>query len=127
MNSRGQSLVLFVLLIPVLFLVLFMVYEIGRMVLLKQKLDNINYLAIDYGVDKMTSDSILDDVRELIIKNKNDIDSIDIKVMDNKIYIVLDDSINKTTSLIKNMELFKVRSSYVGYMDNDKKIIERDR
>ena len=41
-----------------------------------------------------------------------------------KMYITLEDSLSKKTSLFKNV--FIVKSSYVGYMDNNKKIIERD-
>ena len=124
MNNRGQSLVLFVLLIPLVLMILYAVYEIGRMTLLKHELDNINAIALDYGIDKINDENIDINIKELIEKNKNDIDKIDIKILDDKMYITLEDSLSKKTSLFKNV--FIVKSSYVGYMDNNKKIIERD-
>lgn len=124
MNNRGQSLVLFVLLIPLVLMILYAVYEIGRMTLLKHELDNINTIALDYGIDKINDENIDIEIKELIEKNKNDIDKIDIKILDDKMYITLEDSLSKRTTLFRNT--FKVKSSYVGYMDNDKKIIERD-
>jgi len=124
MNNRGQSLVLFVLLIPLVLMILYAVYEIGRMTLLKHELDNINTIALDYGIDKINDENIDIEIKELIEKNKNDIDEIDIKILDDKMYITLEDSLSKKTSLFKNV--FIVKSSYVGYMDNDKKKIERD-
>ena len=124
MNNRGQSLVLFVLLIPLVLMILYAVYEIGRMTLLKHELDNINTIALDYGIDKINDENIDIEIKELIEKNKNDIDKIDIKILDDKMYITLEDSLSKKTSLFKNV--FIVKSSYVGYMNNDKKIIERD-
>ena len=124
MNNRGQSLVLFVLLIPLVLMILYAVYEIGRMTLLKHELDNINAIALDYGIDKINDENIDIEIKELIEKNKNDIDKIDIKILDDKMYITLEDSLSKKTSLFKNV--FIVKSSYVGYMDNNKKIIERD-
>lgn len=124
MNNRGQSLVLFVLLIPLVLMILYAVYEIGRMTLLKHELDNINTIALDYGIDKINDENIDIEIKELIEKNKNDIDKIDIKILDDKMYITLEDSLSKKTSLFKNV--FIVKSSYVGYMDNDKKKIERD-
>ena len=125
MNNRGQSLVLFVLLIPLVLMILYAVYEIGRMTLLKHELDNINAIALDYGINKINDENIDLEIKELIEKNKNDIDQIDIRILDDKMYIVLEDSLSKRTYLFKN--IFIVKSSYVGYIDNDKKIIERDR
>jgi len=47
MNNKGQSLILFVLLFPIIFLILVLVYDIGNMILLKLELDNINKLVMD--------------------------------------------------------------------------------
>ena len=127
MNNKGQSLVLFVILIPILFMILFMVYEVGRMALLKHELNDINYLVIDCVLDKTIEENNTDDIKELINKNKSDIDNIEVKIEDEKIYVTLEDSINTKVSLIKSSQIFKVKSSYVGYMKEDKKAIERVR
>lgn len=127
MNNKGQSLVLFVILIPILFMILFMVYEVGRMALLKHELNDINYLVIDCVLDETTHENNTDDIKELINKNKNDIDNIEVKIEDEKIYVTLEDSISTKVSLIKSSQIFKVKSSYVGYMKEDKKAIERVR
>ena len=125
MNNKGQSLVLFVLVIPITFMVLLMVYDIGNMVLLKNELNDINYLVVDYGIDVMTLDDKEEKVRELINKNKNDIDNIEITFEDDKLYVTLEDSVNMTA--INNIKIFKIKSSYVGYIDNGEKIIERNK
>lgn len=122
MNNKGQSLVTFVLLIPVIILILFMVYDIGSMVLLKIELNNINYLVTDYGVDKMDEMNIQDKLREMINKNKSDIDDIDISVKENKLYITLEDTLDNKISLIRKFKV-KIKSSYVGYIEEDKKKI----
>ena len=127
MNNKGQSLVLFVILIPILFMILFMVYEVGRMALLKHELNDINYLVIDCVLDKTIEENNTDDIKELINKNKSDIDNIEVKIEDEKIYVTLEDSINTKVSLIKSSQIFKVKSSFVGYMNEDKKAIERVR
>ena len=125
MNNKGQSLVLFVLVIPITFMVLLMVYDIGNMVLLKNELNDINYLVVDYGIDVMTLDDKEEKVRELINKNKSDIDNIDINFEDDKIYVTLEDSVDMTA--INNIKIFKIKSSYVGYIQNGEKIIERNK
>lgn len=127
MNNKGQSLITFVLMIPILLLILFMVYDIGNMVLLKLNLDNINYLAIDYGLDKLDDSDLNNKLTQMINKNKSDIDSIDIVIEDGKIKIVLEDKINNKLSLINKMNLFKIKSKYIGYKEEDKKIIRRDK
>ena len=72
MNSRGQSLISFVLVIPIILMILFMVYDIGNMVLLREKLDNINYITIDYGLDKLDNLELDQKLNEMIKKNKDD-------------------------------------------------------
>lgn len=124
MNNSGQTLVTFVLTIPIVVLIFMMIYDIGSMVLLKSELNNINYIAVDYGLSNINEEDISSKIKALIVKNKDNIESISIKVEDNKINIVLEDSID-TKLLLK--EIFKVKSSYVGYLENDKKKIERNK
>lgn len=121
MNNKGQSLVSFILLIPIILLILFMVYDIGNMVLLKIELNNINYLVIDYGLDKIDDSDIDNKLKEMINKNKSDIDNIEINIASDKINITLEDKLNSNISLIKNV--VKIKSSYVGSIENGKKKI----
>ena len=124
MNNKGQSLVTFVLIIPILFLIFLMVYNIGNMILLKNELNDINRIVIDYGLNNIEEENIIVKMEELVKKNKNNIDNISINIEDNKIYVILEDSIDTNMSI---NGLFRVKSSYVGYIDNDKKIIERNK
>lgn len=126
MNSKGQSLISFVLIIPIILMILFMVYDIGNMVLLREKLDNINYITIDYGLDKLEDNDLANKINEMIKKNKDDIDIINISISDGKINIILEDRLDNKLSLINKFKFFNVKSSYIGYIENDKKIIRRD-
>ena len=127
MNNKGQSLILFVLLIPVLLLILFLVYDMGNIVLLKEKLDNINYIVIDYGLDNLDNLELETKLNDMINKNKNDIDKIDINIENNIIKITLKDKISNKVSILKNFDNLDVSSSYIGYLDEDKKIIRKDK
>ena len=126
MNNKGQSLILFVLLIPVIFLILFMVYDIGTMVLLKNELNNINYMVIDYGIEHMDDENIDLTLKELIIKNRVGV-STNVRVIDDKLYIDISDKIDNKLSLFNKIDVFLVKSSYVGYMEDEKKIIKRNK
>lgn len=159
LNNKGQSLILFIIILPVLLIILVLVIDIGRVIVLKQELDNINRIVLDYGIDYMyeidnnglvdndmnneiyidsvdnnikdlTSndiefDDIKNEIRNIINLNKDDIDIISINMDDGKIYIVLEDSVKGIFSKLIDVSIFKVKSSFVGYMENNNKRIER--
>ena len=126
MNNKGQSLISFVLIIPIILLILFMVYDIGNMVLLKEKLDNINYLVIDYGLDKINDDDLQTKLNEMLSKNNTDNYNTAISISEGKIDILLEGRIENKLSLINKFKVFSVKSHYVGYIEEDKKIIRKD-
>lgn len=127
MNNKGQSLISFVLIVPIILLILFMVYDIGNMVLLKEQLDNINYLVIDYGLDKLDDIDLNNKLTEMINKNKDDIDKIEININDGEIKILLEDKIENKLSLINKFDVLDIKSNYVGYIQDNKKIIRKDK
>lgn len=127
LNNKGQSLVLFVILIPIFLLLVALVYDVGKLSLLRDELDNINYIVMDYVLDNMEDENIIDNSKELINKNKKDIDYIEVSIVEDRVYIVIEDTINGIFIDFEDSNIFKVKSSYLGYIDTDnKKIIERD-
>ena len=82
MNNKGQSLVTFVLILPILLLIVLMVYEIGMMSRLKNEMNSINYLAISYGIDKITDENLEEEIKALILKNDDKIENIVVSVED---------------------------------------------
>ena len=125
LNNKGQSLVMFVVILPVIIMILMMVVDIGKMVNLKSELDNINYIAISYGLDNISDDDIQDKIRKLIYKNKLGIDEVKIEIDDGEMDITLVDGIDLI--LLKESNILRVRSSYRGIISDEKKIIERNR
>ena len=58
-NNKGQSLVMFVLIIPIFLLILTLVYDVGNAIYEKDRLSNTNYLTIEYrlnNIDKVTEE-----------------------------------------------------------------------
>ncbi len=124
MNNKGQSLITFILIIPIIILIALALYDISNMVMLKNELRNISYIVLDYGIDNIDDDNVVEHMEALVLKNKNDIDDISVvKDSDDKLYVVLYDSINTKISF---SNVFRIKASYVGYMSGDKKIIERN-
>ena len=140
-NNRGQSLVLFILVLPLLLFILILIVDVGRAMLLKNELDSINMIVLDYGLDEMCDidnksnvdgnllnnnvDDIKNRIKNIIMLNKKDIDTIKIDIVDNKIYVLLEDNVKGLFSKLIDISIFNVKSSYVGYIDNNDKRIER--
>lgn len=124
-NNKGQSLVLFVIVLPVLLLLLILVIDVGKVIVLKQELNNINKIVLDYGLDNLDKEKIEDELIELIKLNKDGIDDIDVYIEDNKIYVEMSENSDGVFSSLIDFSIFKVKTSYVAYFENDKKRIER--
>ena len=125
LDNKGQSLVLFVVVLPVLLLILILVIDIGKIIVLKQELNNINKIVLDYGLDNINNEDLENELIDLIKLNKNDIDKINVNIEDNKIYIVLTDKSEGIFSSFINISIFYVESSYIGNIINEEKRIER--
>ena len=123
LNNKGQSLVMFVLIIPILFLVIVLVFDVGNALIEKQELDNINYLTIEYGLEHMNEIEIESKMKNIITKNNNKIKDIDIIIEEDKIKLTIKKNINGI--FIKNLNLVKIESKYTGYIKDGKKVIER--
>ena len=132
LNNKGQSLILFVIVLPILLLVLILVVDIGKVIVLKQELDNISEIVLDYGLDKLNNNDLNNlnlesELTDLVILNKDDIDMINIRLEDDKIYIELNENVEGMLSGLIDISIFDVESSYVGYIDNNEKRIEKVR
>ena len=119
MNNRGQSLVMFVVLIPIIILILIMVVDLSRIGIVINEINHINEIAIDYGLDNYDDDLI----RGIIIKNKKDIKDIEITRDIDRLYI----DIGYNIEMIFINKDIEIESRYMGYIDNNKKIIERNK
>ena len=125
LNNKGQSLVLFVIILPILFLILILVIDIGRLITLKNELNNINNIVLDYGLDNLEMVDLENKLIDVINLNKDDIDNIDVTVDGDKIYINMNEKLDGILTSFVDISIFDIKISYIGYMDNGKKRIER--
>ena len=125
LNNKGQSLVLFVIMLPILMCILILVIDIGKIILLKQELFNISEMVLDYGLDNIDKMEIDNELKHLIKLNKDDIDKINLYIENGKIYIKLEERCNGLFSSFIDISIFNVKTDYVGYIENEEKRIER--
>ena len=125
LNNKGQSLILFVIMLPVLLLIFVLVIDIGKVIILKQELDNISNIVLDYGLDNIDKINLDDELVSLVKLNNDEIDEIDIYMKDSKIYVKLNENVQGIFSQFIDISIFNVKSSYVGYIEDNDKRIER--
>lgn len=125
LNNKGQSLILFVIVLPVVLLIATLVIDMGMVIVRKQELNNIINIVLDYGLDNLDNDNISNELQELVKLNDSEIDEINIFIEDNKIKLELKDNINGIFFNFENISIFNVNSSYVGYLENGNKRIEK--
>lgn len=124
LNNKGQSLVMFIILLPILLLILTLVYDVGNAIYEKDRLSNTNYMVVDYALDNI--DSIdEEDLNTLILKNDNNLDDISIMIIDNSVDISLKKNIKGVFVKMFNFNLTFVKSEYNGKIVSGKKKIER--
>ena len=124
LNNKGQSLVVFILIIPIILGIMVMVIDIGNVIYYKEDIDNINKLVIDYGLSHINDDNVLNDMKDLG-KLNNDKLSIEIKFVDMEFYSSSSYYVEGIFSNIFNTKGYLVKSSYKGYIGNNKHVIKK--
>lgn len=123
-NNKGQSLVMFVLIIPIFLLILTLVYDVGNAIYEKDRLSNTNYLTIEYGLNNI--DTVTEnDLKNLIEQNTSNLKYIYVTIEDNQIEIKMEKDAKSIIGKMFNFNLVKIISHYKGKIINNQKEIER--
>lgn len=124
LNNKGQSLVMFILIIPIFLLIIAMVYDIGNALYEKEALNNINQMVLDYGLDNLEKIDE-NDLMELIIKNDNNLKNVSITINKQVVTVTTQKKVKGIFGNILGTNITEVVSSYQGKLQENKKIIER--
>jgi hypothetical protein len=125
LNNKGQSLILFILILPIILLILILVIDVGRMIVLKNELDSISGIALEYGLERLDADDLEIKIKNLIELNIKDIDDIEIVFEEEKIFLNISEKNDGILSGFVNISAFDINVSYVGYLVDGEKIIEK--
>ena len=119
MNNKGQTLVVFVLFLPVLVIVITMIINKSNMYYDKRNMENIAKEAINYGLNNIEDENIEDKIKIFISKNIEC--EKEIKIEDGEIRVTLIKE-NKTIKKILGYENIKIK--YKGKIEDNKKKVE---
>ena len=107
MNNRGQTLVLFVILIPALIFLFICFYQIGTIKIEEKRIKEGIKEALEYGVNNLESEILYTHIEEIIMSNDSDIKDSDIEI-----YIV-GEGLN-----------IKVKKEYETYILDDEVVLD---
>lgn len=126
LNNKGQSLVMFIIIIPIFLLIFTLVYDVGTAIYEKNKLSNTSYMVIDYGLDNISGVNEVELI-ELVQKNVDNLNYISVVIENNKIEVVLRKEIKGIIGKMFGFNLIEANSHYEGSIVNGEKRIERTR
>lgn len=124
LNNKGQSLVLFILIIPIILLILVLIYDVAGAIYEKNRLSNTGYLSTVYALDNI--DNVDEnDVIEYILKNSDNLNNISVIIEDGKVDIELGKNIKGFFGKSFNFDLVEIKTKYSGTIVDEEKNIER--
>ncbi|MBR3229225.1 MAG: pilus assembly protein [Bacilli bacterium] len=122
MNNKGQSLIAFIILLPVIFILITGLWEIGNISYISGKTDKEIKSALKYGLKHIEEENIVEKIKTLLDKNIEA--AKEITIGENEIII-------KTTYKYKNIyskyiKPIEINKKYIGKKENNKIIIEKE-
>jgi len=121
MNNKGQTLVIFVIILPILLIMLTLIIDLGFMYIEKRNIENNVYDSTKYYLDNINEEDIDIKVNKLLNKNIKDIDKLIINDESNYVEIKVSKIRKSIYSIITNDTEISVK--YKGYKE-DKRIIK---
>lgn len=130
-NNKGQTLVLFLLLLPIILIILVSVINYGMLSFEKQKLENNIKYAIEYGLSLKQNETVVengiltnDEIKnkiEYLLKQNISYDKLEIDVNDYSVSIFLEKKNNELLNIISNN---KFEFDYYGTIVNNQIVIK---
>lgn len=125
LNNKGQTLVMFIVIIPILISIMVLVIDLGSAFTKKQELNNVNKLVIEYGLDNLDQENLESDLTSYITMNAKDLSNVKVTVENNTINVTTKSYIDGIISKALNIDGFEIVSTYQGYLSGKEKRIER--
>ncbi len=121
MNSKGQSLVLFIIVIPIIFIIFMYVYDYGNYLYNKTKINDITTFVVK---DALSSNEINEDeIKNLLILNNIDVSNLEVSYQGNVLKVTNKIKLNNI-SKFSNINLNEITINIVAEKVNNDIIIK---
>lgn len=125
-NSKGQVLVLFIVLLPALLTLLTLVIDLGLLYSEDKHIESSMKEAIEYGLKHQSDADISEQITQLLNQNISDIDNIEIEKQENYLQIKVEkEYVGLFQGLFSN-NIYDIYNSYYGYINEGQQIINKE-
>ena len=121
MNNKGQTLIIFVILIPILILVAALVVDTGLMTFEKERYRGI----IENGIEEYFDTGNVEETEKIFSLNDIPKEEYTIIVQENQIEVSLNTTIEAIFGKIINIEEYEIKMNYVGTKEGERVIINK--
>ncbi len=123
MGNKGQTLVIFVLILPILLLLFALIWEVGNLQITVNKYETEIKDTIEYGLNNLDQENLKENLTNLL---KANIDGdITIEINNGVIKINVKQKYKTLYNKLFNSS-FDLDITYSGYIENDKMIIKKE-
>ena len=125
LSNKGQSLAIFIVFIPLFIMMGTFVVDMAYARYNANRLNETNKMIVRYGL-KHIEENPFDDMVHLIYQNDSEIDNYDIKidVLNKTVSVSIDKASRGFFGSLIGKDIYKEKSSYIGYIKDEKIIID---
>ena len=117
MNNKGQTLVIFIIILPLIILAMAFIVDTGLMIINKSKLDSTSKVIIDKYYDYEGDINLI--VKEYLENNNIKYTNYSVR-KDSNLAIEIESTIDSIFGKVINLKEYKIKSKITGYKVNDK-------
>ena len=121
MNKRGQTLIIFVMLIPIILTMAALVIDVGLLYYKKNEYVGI----VEESIKEYFKDEDILSAKKTITLNGISLDDTEINVSDNKITVTLDTKVDSIFGKVIRINEYEIKVSRVGTKDKERVIINK--
>lgn len=120
MNSKGQSLVVFVIILPIILVLATMIWELGNLQITKSKYESDIKSAIKYGFKHKQDPDIKEKLENLLRQN---VETCEVMIDETKISVKIE---KEYKYLYEKYKKIKINISMTGHEENGKIMIKKE-
>lgn len=123
MNSKGQTLVSFIILIPILFMLLGLIVDVSYASYQKRKIENNLKYTVRVSLEKNLDE---DEIKKLLYTNIGSLNDYKISYEDGVLSIYISKSVDGVFKNLFNNSIKEINVIYKGYLEDENIVIERE-
>lgn len=121
MNKRGQTLIIFVMLIPIILTMAALVIDVGLLYYKKNEYVGI----VEESIKEYFKDENLTSALETLTLNGVSLDDVEVSATDEKISVTLDTKVDSIFGKVIRINDYEIKVSRVGTKDKERVIINK--